>query len=91
MDKIKFIVVGWHYHQMEFYEGLNDLKNSNENISVFWACHKEPTDYVKENFEYEVFPNIGEEFIAYQQAVEYLDLEEDIMVQEERATRGQLR
>ena len=25
MDKIKFIVVGWHYHQMEFYEGLNDL------------------------------------------------------------------
>ena len=61
--KIQFIIVGWHYHQIEFYEGLKELNNNNENINVFWSCHKEPTKYIKDNFKYKLFPNIGEEFI----------------------------
>ena len=75
--KIQFIVVGWHYHQIEFYEGLKDLADSNSNIDVFWSCHKEPIEYVKQNFAYQLFPNIGEEFVAYQQAIDYLKLSDD--------------
>ena len=75
--KIQFIIVGWHYHQLEFYEGLKELNDNNENINVFWSCHKKPTKFIKNNFEYKLFPNVGEEFIAYQQAVEYLNLEDD--------------
>ena len=75
--KVQFIIVGWHYHQTEFYEGLKELNDNNENINVFWSCHKEPTKFIKNNFEYKLFPNVGEEFIAYQQAVEYLNLEDD--------------
>tara|TARA_R110001592_G_scaffold3996_8_gene22610 strand:+ start:4521 stop:5300 length:780 start_codon:yes stop_codon:yes gene_type:complete len=77
MNKIQFIVVGWHYHQMEFYESLKELNDNNEEIDVFWSCHKEPTNYIKENFKYKLFPNVGEEFIAYQQAIEYLNIEDD--------------
>ena len=57
--KIQFIIVGWHYNQDEFYDGLNDLKNENEFIDVFWTCHKEPTQLVKDNFKYKVFENEG--------------------------------
>ena len=46
--KIQFIVVGWHYHQQEFYEGLKELEDTNEEISVFWSCHKEPIKYIKD-------------------------------------------
>ena len=52
--KIQFIVVGWHYHQMEFYEGLKELNETNDDINVFWSCHKEPIDYVKDNFDYQL-------------------------------------
>ena len=75
--KIQFIVVGWHYHQQEFYEGLKELNDNNEQINVFWSCHKEPIDYVKSNFDYQLFPNVGEEFVAYQQAIDYLLLDDD--------------
>ena len=75
--KIQFIVVGWHYHQLEFYKGLKELSDNNSEIDVFWSCHKEPTDFIKNNFNYQLFPNVGEEFVAYQQAVEFLDLEDD--------------
>ena len=77
MTKIQFIVVGWHYNQSEFYNGLKELNDANENINVFWSCHKEPTDWVKENFDYKLFDNLGEEFIAFQQAIEYLNLDDD--------------
>ena len=77
MNKIQFIVVGWHYNQLELIEGLKELNINNEEIDVFWSCHNEPTDYIKENFNYKVFPNLGEEFIAYQQAIEYLDIDDD--------------
>ena len=75
--KIQFIVVGWHYHQHEFYEGLKELNDNNEKINVFFSCHKDPPKFIKENFKYQLFPNVGEEFIAYQQAIEYLDIEDD--------------
>mgnify|MGYP003673484813 CR=1 FL=1 len=31
--KIQFIIVGWHYHQHEFYEGFKEL-NDNINIPI---------------------------------------------------------
>jgi len=74
--KIQFIIVGWHYNQDEFYDGLNDLKNENEFIDVFWTCHKDPPKKIKDNFDHKLFDNVGEEFIAYQQAVEYLNIDE---------------
>ena len=77
MNKIQFIVVGWHYNQPELIEGLKELNTNNSEIDVFWSCHNEPTDYIKENFNYKVFPNLGEEFIAYQQAIEYLNINDD--------------
>ena len=77
MNKIQFIVVGWHYNQLELIEGLKELNDSNNDINVFWSCHKEPTEYVKNNFDYKLFPNLGEEFIAFQQAIEYLNIDDD--------------
>jgi len=77
MSKIQFIVVGWHYNQLELNEGLKELNANNKDINVFWSCHKEPTDYIKNNFDYKLFPNLGEEFIAFQQAIEYLNIDDD--------------
>ena len=73
---IQFIVVGWHFDAYpELIEELTVLKDSNPDaIRVFWSCHKEPCDLVKDNFEYKVFPNLGLEDGAYQQALDYLDL-----------------
>jgi len=28
--KIQFIIVGWHYNQMEFYEGLKEMAEIND-------------------------------------------------------------
>ena len=75
--KIQFIVVGWHFHQTEYYTQLKELDELNEDINVFWTCHKEPNDYVRSNFNYQVFPNLGEEFVAYQQAIDFLNLEDE--------------
>jgi hypothetical protein len=75
--KIQFIIVGWHFNQPEFYESLKELNDNNNIIDVFWSCHKEPLDFIKNNFNYKVFPNLGEECVAYQQAVEYLNLNND--------------
>tara|TARA_B100001094_G_scaffold256799_1_gene256127 strand:- start:8572 stop:9345 length:774 start_codon:yes stop_codon:yes gene_type:complete len=75
--KIQFIVVGWHYNQTEFYETLQELEKNNDSIDVFWSCHKEPNKFVKDNFKYKVFDNVGEEFIAYQQAIDYLELDDE--------------
>ena len=47
--------------------GFNTLQEYNpDSIQVFWSCHKEPTDFIKENFDYKVFPNGGEEYGAYE-------------------------
>jgi len=78
--KIQFIIVGWYYNQDSLLQGLKSLKESNDNIDVFYSCHKEPTQFVKDNFDWKLFDNLGEEIIAYQQAIEYLDIESDTHV-----------
>ena len=58
--------------------GFNTLQEYNpDSIQVFWSCHKEPTDFIKENFDYKVFPNGGEEYGAYEQAINYLDIDDE--------------
>ena len=44
--KVQFIIVGWHYNQNEFYEGLKELTEINDDIKVFFSCHKEPVSYI---------------------------------------------
>ena len=74
--KIQFIVVGWHMNQDILIDGLHELKESNSSIDVFWSCHKEPTQEIKTKFEYKVFYNGGEECGAYDQAINYLDIDD---------------
>ena len=72
---IRFIVCGWHMNQPTLIEGLAELQKNNPNdVHVFWSCHREPTDFIKENFDYKVFFNGGEEYGAYEQAINYLDI-----------------
>ena len=76
--KIQFIVVGWHYSYGDLIDGLIELKNDNDIVDVFWSCHKEPTDVIKENFDWKLFDNLGLEDGAYQQALDYLKLDDDV-------------
>lgn len=78
--KIQFIIVGWHFDN--FPELINDLieLKQNEEISIFWSCHREPSEKVKNNFEYKVFPNLGLEDGAYQQALDYLNIDDDTIL-----------
>jgi len=75
--KIQFVVVGWYYNQDSLQNGLKELVENNNNINVFYSCHKEPTQFIKDNFNWKLFPNLGEEQVAYQQAIEYLTLDSD--------------
>jgi hypothetical protein len=75
--KIQFIVVGWYYNQDTILEGLKELNEQNDNIDIFYSCHKEPTQYIKDNFNWKLFANVGEEQVAYQQAIEHLDIDDD--------------
>ena len=73
--KIWFIVCGWYYDRIdEFYAPLKELEKQNELINVFWACHGQPTPYIKENFNYKYFPDIGLSDTKYQQALDKLDV-----------------
>ena len=58
--KIQFIVVGWHYSYGDLIDGLIELKNDNDIVDVFWSCHKEPTDVIKENFDWKLFETLME-------------------------------
>lgn len=79
--KIQFIVVGWHFDNFpELIEGLKQLNESNDMIDVFWTCHKEPSESVKQNFAYKVFANEGLEDGAYQQALDYLNLDDETIL-----------
>lgn len=78
--KIQFIIVGWHFDAYpEFIDQLIEL-NENGIIDIFWSCHKEPSDKVKENFDYKIFPNLGLEDGAYQQALDYLNISDDTVL-----------
>ena len=74
---IQFIVVGWHMNQPSLIDGLFELKENNPTIKVFWSCHREPTDEIKNKFEHKVFFNGGEECGAYDQAIDYLDIDDE--------------
>lgn len=76
--KIQFIVVGWYYNQKSLEEGLKELNEQNDSVNVFYSCHKEPTQFIKENFDWHLFDNVGEEIVAYQQALEYLKEKSDL-------------
>ena len=80
--KIQFIIVGWHFDNFpDLIDGLIDLQQHNSDvIDIFWSCHKEPSQKVKDNFKYKVFPNLGLEDGAYQQALDYLNLNDDVIL-----------
>jgi hypothetical protein len=79
--KIWFVVCGWYYNRIEeFYAPLKELENNNEFVNVFWACHGKPTDYIKENFNYKFFPDIGLSDTKYQQALNYLDIKDEDII-----------
>ena len=79
--KIQFIIVGWHFDAFpDFIDQLIDLNKNNDIVDIFWSCHKEPTNKVKENFNYKIFPNLGLEDGAYQQALDYLDIPDDTVL-----------
>ena len=78
--KIQFIIVGWHFDAYpEFIDHLIEI-NENGIVNIFWSCHKEPSNKVKENFDYKVFPNLGLEDGAYQQALDHLDIPDDTIL-----------
>ena len=80
--KIQFIIVGWHFDKSaagsNYIDGLIELQKINDAIEVFWVCHQEPTQKIKDNFEWKLFPN-GEEFVAYEQFYQYKKLDDDTM------------
>ncbi len=85
--KIQFIICGWWYDEFDkrkgmtdFIDGLIELQKGNDFIDVFWSCHKEPIQLVKDNFKYKVFENIGLEWGAYNKAFNHLDLDDDTIV-----------
>ena len=79
--KLQFIIVGWHFDEYpDFVDGLIELHRHNDMIDIFWSCHREPSDKVKNNFEYKGFPNLGLEDGAYQQALDYLDISDDTIL-----------
>ena len=75
--KIQFIVTGWHFSQDSLIDGLHELDKDNDSVDVFWSCHREPTQNIKDKFKWKVFHNGGEECGAYDQAIDYLKLESD--------------
>ena len=84
--KIQFVICGWHMDQDSLIDGLKLLQRpigmnlgsyDRVEIDVFWSCHRTPPDRIKDNFNCKEFYNGAEECGAYQQAVDYLDLDDD--------------
>lgn len=81
--KIQFIVTGWHYENYpgknNLIDGLIELKNQNNIIDVYWACHKEPPQKIKDNFDWTLYPNLGMADGGYQQAIDDLVIEDNTL------------
>tara|TARA_R110000782_G_scaffold233267_1_gene319418 strand:+ start:335 stop:1033 length:699 start_codon:yes stop_codon:yes gene_type:complete len=81
MVKVQFIIVGWHFDAFpDLVQNLINLNNSNDEVDVFWSCHREPSEIIKDNFSYELFPNLGLEDGAYQQALDHLNIPDDTIL-----------
>jgi hypothetical protein len=83
----KIIVCGWWFdkfdnqeNQTDFIEQLKYINNNNSNIEVFWACHKEPIDLVKNNFNWKLYENVGLEWGVYNKAFNDLEFKDDDFV-----------
>lgn len=77
MSKIQFIILGWHYQPFSYQQGLKKIMEMNENVSVYFVCKKEPTDFVKDNFDYGIYDNVGLEWKGYTDGFFDLDLEDE--------------
>lgn len=78
--KIQFIIVGWHFDNFpELIDQLEEI-NQNDEVNVFWSCHNNPPSKIKNNFSYKLFPNLGLEDGAYQQALDYLDIKDSTIL-----------
>jgi len=76
--KIQFIIAGWHMNQQSLIDGLYELEQGNpDRVNVFWSCHKEPPQQIKDKFKWKEFYNGAEEMGCYQQACDYLDIDDD--------------
>ena len=81
MVKVQFIIVGWHFDSFpDLVEELLVLNNENKELDVFWSCHRESSQMIKDNFSYKVFPNLGLEDGAYQQALDFLDIPDETIL-----------
>ena len=79
--KLQFIIVGWHFDNFpELVDQLIELNENNDLVDIFWACHKDPSKKIKENFNYKTFPNLGLEDGAYQQALDYLEIDDNTIL-----------
>ena len=85
--KIQIIICGWWFdkfdkqtNKTDFIDQLIELNSLNDNIDIFWACHKNPISLVKNNFKWELYENIGLEWGAYDKAFNTLDIEDDTFV-----------
>lgn len=75
--KIQFIITGWYYNQDSLIDGLISISKDNENIDVFYACHKEPPAKIQANLKWKLYPNLGMADGGYEQALQDLKLDDD--------------
>src|SRR3989304_7651483 len=85
MLKIQFIILGWHYSPIEYQQELLELIESNKydnkvEIRVFWVCKREPTQFIKDHFEYKIYPNEGLEWKGYTEGFNDLELDDETIV-----------
>tara|TARA_Y100000034_G_scaffold96411_1_gene117384 strand:- start:149 stop:919 length:771 start_codon:yes stop_codon:yes gene_type:complete len=81
--KIQFIIAGFYFDKYSKGEYLKDLKyidDENENISVFWSCHNEPPQSIKDDGNFILSENVGLEWGAYRKALDYLKLEDNTIL-----------
>lgn len=74
--KIQFIVTGWHYNQDTLIDGLIEHSNHYEQINVFYSCHRDPPQKIKDNFAWKLFPNLGMGDGGFQQAIDHLSIDD---------------
>ena len=86
-SNIKIIVCGWWFdkfdnknNQTSFIDNLKFINDNNDNIEVFWACHKDPIPLVKNNFNWKLYDNVGLEWGAYNKAFNDISFNDDDFV-----------